>query len=181
LLTSTIIADSFAGERERHTLETLLASRLSDRAILFGKVASAVSYAWGLILGMVLLGLLTVNVVAGHGKLLMYPLPTLLASVCLSLLFSLLAASIGVPVSLRAATVKQAQQTLSFVGMFFFIIPIIVIPMLPAGFKMHAMQAFRDLNLVGAVLAIGAVLLAVDLLLLSLVISRFQRAKLILD
>ena len=32
------IVDSFAGERERHTLETLLASRLSDSAILFGKI-----------------------------------------------------------------------------------------------------------------------------------------------
>src|SRR5438045_4186121 len=35
----TVIADAFAGERERHTLDTLLASRLSDRAILFGKLA----------------------------------------------------------------------------------------------------------------------------------------------
>src|SRR6266542_3129096 len=31
-----IVADSFAGERERHTLETLLATRLSDGTILFG-------------------------------------------------------------------------------------------------------------------------------------------------
>ena len=39
LILQTIVADSFAGERERHTLETLLASRLSDRAILFGNLA----------------------------------------------------------------------------------------------------------------------------------------------
>jgi ABC-2 type transport system permease protein len=31
-------ADSFAGERERHTLETLLSTRLSDRDIFAGKV-----------------------------------------------------------------------------------------------------------------------------------------------
>jgi len=37
MLVSTLIADSFAGERERHTLDTLLASRLGDLAILFGK------------------------------------------------------------------------------------------------------------------------------------------------
>jgi len=30
----TTAANAFAGERERHTLETLLASRLSDKAIL---------------------------------------------------------------------------------------------------------------------------------------------------
>src|SRR5579884_3470014 len=41
-----IIADAFAGERERHTLETLLASRLPDRAILFGKLIAAVAYGW---------------------------------------------------------------------------------------------------------------------------------------
>ena len=39
-MVSSLIADSVAGERERHTLETLLASRLSDRAILFGKMLS---------------------------------------------------------------------------------------------------------------------------------------------
>jgi ABC-2 type transport system permease protein len=46
LLVSGVVADSFAGERERHTLETLLASRLSDRAILFGKIGAALVYGW---------------------------------------------------------------------------------------------------------------------------------------
>ena len=38
LLVGTAVPESFAGERERHTLPTLLASRLPDRAILFGKL-----------------------------------------------------------------------------------------------------------------------------------------------
>ena len=46
MLILAVIADSFAGERERHTLETLLASLLSDRAILFGKIVAAVSWGW---------------------------------------------------------------------------------------------------------------------------------------
>lgn len=46
-LVSTVIADAIAGERERHTLETLLATRLSDNAILFGKIAAAIGYAGG--------------------------------------------------------------------------------------------------------------------------------------
>ena len=37
LLVGTTVPDAFAGERERHTLSTLLASRLPDRAVLFGK------------------------------------------------------------------------------------------------------------------------------------------------
>ena len=40
-----MIADGIPGERERHTLETLLASRLSDRSILLGKVMAAVPTA----------------------------------------------------------------------------------------------------------------------------------------
>jgi ABC-2 type transport system permease protein len=48
MLVGMMIPESFAGERERHTLGTLLASRLPDRAILFGKVAVAVGHAWGM-------------------------------------------------------------------------------------------------------------------------------------
>src|SRR5262249_53452146 len=42
LLVTLVVAEAFAGERERHTLETLLATRLSDQAILFGKIAASV-------------------------------------------------------------------------------------------------------------------------------------------
>ena len=38
----SVIGDIIAGERERHTLETLLASRMPDRAILLGKVVAIV-------------------------------------------------------------------------------------------------------------------------------------------
>src|SRR3989442_10278707 len=44
----TFIGDAIAGERERHTLETLLASRISDRAILLGKGVAPVGYGWGI-------------------------------------------------------------------------------------------------------------------------------------
>jgi ABC-2 type transport system permease protein len=40
----TFIGDAIAGERERHTLETLLASRINDRAILLGKAIVMVGY-----------------------------------------------------------------------------------------------------------------------------------------
>jgi len=53
-LAGVMSIDTFAGERERQTLETLLASRLPDRAIILGKVA-AVTLAG---LALLLLGLL---------------------------------------------------------------------------------------------------------------------------
>ena len=62
MIVSGVVADAFAGERERHTLETLLATRLPDRAILFGKTLAAVGYGWGLVLVMLALGVVTVAV-----------------------------------------------------------------------------------------------------------------------
>src|SRR5258705_13580999 len=50
-----MVTDSFAGERERHTLETLLASRLSDEAILLGKILSAVGFALMTLVGILVL------------------------------------------------------------------------------------------------------------------------------
>src|SRR4051794_30860122 len=50
------IGDAIAGERERHTLETLLASRMPDRAILLAKVIVTVGYAWAIALGGLLIG-----------------------------------------------------------------------------------------------------------------------------
>lgn len=50
VLSAIMIAESLAGERERRTLETLLASRLSERAILLRKMSAAVLLGWMLLL-----------------------------------------------------------------------------------------------------------------------------------
>lgn len=44
-ISGVVVADSFAGERERQTLETLLTSRLSDHAIVIGKIVAVVIVA----------------------------------------------------------------------------------------------------------------------------------------
>src|ERR1022692_108211 len=72
IVITTVIADSFAGERERHTLETLLATRLSDRAILLGKIAASVAYGWLMAMLCVLAGTITENVVNRGGHVLLY-------------------------------------------------------------------------------------------------------------
>ena len=89
MMIPAIVADSFAGERERHTLETLLAGRLTDRAILFGKMCAVVLYGWGLTILSLLLGLVTVNLVAASGgHLLLFPPLLALSLLTLSLLGS---------------------------------------------------------------------------------------------
>ena len=69
LWVSGIVADSFAGERERHTLESLLSTRLSDRAILFGKLLAALLYGCILTWVILLVSLITVNMAYGNGEL----------------------------------------------------------------------------------------------------------------
>ena len=74
------------GERDRHTLEILLARHLSDRSILLGKVVAAISYGWGLSMFCLMLGLITVNLVHGKGQFLIYSWEIGLATIVLSLL-----------------------------------------------------------------------------------------------
>ena len=103
MLVSSAVADSFAGERERHTLETLLASRLPDSAILLGKMLAAVAYGWGLVIVMLALSLVTVNIAARSGPWLMFPWRFAVGAPLLALLGAGLAATAGVLVSLARA------------------------------------------------------------------------------
>jgi len=180
LLVSGIVADSIAGERERHTLETLLASRLSDRAILFGKIAASLIYGWGLTLFSVLLSIITVNVAYWSGRLLVYSLPMFAGILGLSFLVSLLAAAMGVLFSLRAATVRQAQQTFNFIFLLMFI-PIFVFPQLPANVQSSVIRFLTQASASNLVLILAGFLLLLDLILLLLAMNRFQRSRLILD
>ena len=70
----SFIGDAIAGERERHTLETLLASCMPDRAILLGKVLAVVFYAWGMGVISLLPGLVLVDLFRTQGDWVLYPL-----------------------------------------------------------------------------------------------------------
>ncbi|RPI22111.1 MAG: ABC-2 type transporter [Acidobacteria bacterium] len=111
------VADSFAGEKERRTLETLLASRLSDRAILIGKLAGIISYGWGLTVVCLLLGLISTNVIYARGRLLLPPLDMSLAILTLSFLVAHLTAEIGAVLSVKATSMRQVYQTMSLTWM----------------------------------------------------------------
>ncbi|HSF82704.1 MAG TPA: ABC transporter permease [Anaerolineales bacterium] len=180
LMVSGVVADSFAGERERHTLETLLASRLSDRSILAGKILAALGYGWGITLVSLLVALLTINIAYGRGELLLFPWKIGLAILLISLLVASLAAGLGVLISLRAATVRQAQQTFSL-AFFALFIPLFLLPMLPEAWRLRLTQALAQANVELIVLVAMLVLLLVDLALFALASARFQRTRLILD
>ena len=180
LLVSGVVADSFAGERERRTLETLLASRLSDRAILVGKLLAALSYGWGITLVSLLAALITINIAYGRGELLFFPWKIGLAIFTISLLVAALAAGLCVLVSLRAATVRQAQQTFSL-AFFVLFIPLFLIPMLPQEWRLRLAQALAQADVESIVLGVIGLLFLLDLALFALASARFQRTRLILD
>ena len=179
LLVSTIVADSFAGERERHTLETLLASRLSDTAILFGKLGAAVAYGWILSLVALLLGLVTINIAHSEHRLLLYPRSLAVAAVVLSFLGAGLASAMGVLVSLRAQTVRQAQQTMSIAMMVFFFVPVFGAQALPEGLKRGFATWANDVGSRGLLLGGIVLLVVVDLVLIGAARARFRRSRLV--
>lgn len=182
ILVGISIPDSFAGERERHTLPTLLASRLSDRAILFGKIITSVAFGWGVTLVLLLISLVTVNVANWDGHILFYKPSILLAALAFSFLIALLTAGAGVLFSLRAATAQEAQQTL---------MAVLLIPPMILQFALFAILSsesgearFREvlsgLSFEQVILVIVAFLVALDLGLLLAAMARFKRTRLIL-
>lgn len=180
MMVSTVIADSFAGERERHTLETLLASCLSDKAILFGKICAAIAYGWGITLISLILSLVTLNLAFAQGDLLIYPPVIGFSILGTSFLLAALAASLGVLISLRASTIRSAQQTLGVIALLPMML-ILLIPMLPSSLNMQVVSWIMTQNTSSLVLPIMTLILVLDLILLFAALGRFQRAKLILD
>jgi ABC-2 type transport system permease protein len=176
-----ILTDSFAGERERHTLETLLATGLSDHAILFGKILTAVAYAWGVTILTILAGLITVNIAFGQGQLLLFsPLEGLLITL-ITLLLSILITSAGVLVSLRASTVRQAETSF-LVGMAVIaFVPVVIYYLLPDNLKEHILDQLVSIGLDNVMVMLAFVLMALIAIVISVAMNRFQRNRLILD
>jgi ABC-2 type transport system permease protein len=180
-MVSSLIADSVAGERERHTLETLLASRLPDSSILIGKIVAAVIYGVGFAVVNLVIGLVAVNVAYREGGIILFDGQRFTVTIALTVLASLLMAGIGVFISLRASTVKQAQQA--------FGIAIIVLTMGPL-LLFNAMEPETREALVGRLATVGetrieayvvAGLLVLSVFVIGAALARFKRGKLVLD
>lgn len=174
------IADAFAGERERHTLESLLATRLSDRSILVGKIATAVAYGWLLALVEAVVALVAVNA-SSHAPFAFYRPLVLAAGLGFGFLVALLMASLGVLVSLRSPTVRQAQQLLGLSVALVGVLTFAGARILPASLRAPLLKFFATAGEATALAAVAGALLAVDVVLLALCAWRFQRSKLVLD
>jgi ABC-2 type transport system permease protein len=175
MFVTLIISDAIAGERERHTLETLLASRISDQAILLSKVLVTVGYNWVMTLICLLLGYLAVNLSQRMGQWEFYnPISLFAVLLVLCFLTTLLAASGGVLISLKSATVRQASQTMLLSLIILGLAISTVIRLLPP--ELTASLTDSQMTLI-----IVMVLVILDTILLAASRVRFQRSRLILS
>ena len=177
ILVAVMVPESIAGERERHTLETLLASRLPDRAILLGKLLVPVAVGVGAALLANLCSLIVVNVAHWQGKILFFSPPIALGSLALSFLMALLTAGAGVFVSLRVATAQEAAQLL----MGIFLVPIMLIQVVAFVFVSQLSGVIKTLDGRQMLLIVLGVLAVADVVVVALAISRFQRSRLSFD
>ncbi len=183
LLVSSTIADAIAGERERHTLETLLASRLSDTAILYGKIAATLIYGWGMTMGIMLISIVTVNIAFGFANQIFYIYEPIVfgAIILFSLLIGMLSAGLGIIISLRAESVRQAQQTVSMGFMIIFFSFLLIAQFLPKSLSGVALAWAESANWSQLGFLALVVLGIIDITLLRIAKARFQRSMLILD
>jgi len=174
-------ADSFAGERERHTLETLLSTRLSDRDIYVGKVLATTLYCTGLVWACALIALITLNVTRGAEPVFWYAGISWLLITLGTLLLAVLMTAIGVLVSLRAPTVRAAAQTFSLVTLLVFVGVPLLVQFLPLTAQLALAEALTAANVTLVVVVAAGVVVVADIVLLALGIARFQRTRLILE
>lgn len=178
MLISMAIPESFAGERERHTLETLLASRLPDRTIFFGKLLNAMVFGYGMTLVLLFTSLVVYNLVEWTGQIQIFEAKILLADISVGLLMSGMVASLGILISLRASTVQSAQQTLMAV----LLLPLLLIQV--AGFLLPretVREILRNIDFLKTLYIFASVLLAANAGFLLIGLKRFTRSKLCLE
>ena len=180
-MVSTLIADAFAGERERHTLETLLATRLPDASILLGKVLAAIFYGLIFTTANVMVGIITLSVRHWGDGVTAPPLDHMLYMLALVTFSCSTLAGIGVFISLRAATVRQAQQTLGIIMMVLFIGPVLVFQFLDSEGRLSLAAKLSSMGTGKLVAWASGALIAASVALIVMALGRFRRGKLALD
>lgn len=173
-LSSTIVINSVAGERERHTLETLLASRLTDRAILNGKIMAGMIYAMGFAVVITVISLLSVNLLYWDGSIILFNAVALIFFALFVLVLSFLVGNIAVLISIKADSVRQAQQYFTF-ALFALFIPGFGLQFVPSHVSDAAFAKLASVSLTFVAIVLMLVILALDVVFYRINRKRFTR------
>lgn len=182
----TSVPDSFAGERDHRTLETLLATRLPAEAILLGKLLASVAVAAAL--GTVAIVLAVVasdvgTVVHGDaGDALSVPWLDVGLGVVLAALVAFALSNVGILVALRASSAMVAMRELGLglAGVVFAIS--FGLHALPSGASSDLADVAADIGSLSPwllALATAVVFVALNAVLFAVTRARFTRPKLI--
>ena len=163
-----VAADSFAGERERKTLESLLHTPLTDLELFAGKVAAAWGMALAVSLGGFLLYVITVNAAGwpAMGRLFFPNATWLLLIAWVTPPVALLGLGVVVLISARVATAHEAFQAGGLI-----VLPVVVLLL----GQLSGVLFFGP----ALVLGLGAVLWGIALLVLCAGFRRFRRTALL--
>jgi len=168
MVASVIAADSFAGEKERKTLEALLYTPTSDQELFFAKVLSAWLPAMGVALGGFVLYAIVANLAAWPvmGRIFFPNLMWILLVIWVAPAVAGLGLGTMVLVSSRVSGFQEAYQLGGAI-----VIPIVVLVIGQATGVMYFSA--------GLVALLGLVIWAVDAVILWFGIKVFQRGELI--
>jgi ABC-2 type transport system permease protein len=185
MVIATSAPDLIAGERERHTLETLLSTRLSDRTLVLGKLTAMMIVATCMSVFVMLQGLPIVSLLYDRWDrtLFFFGLIPLVLLGIIVVTFAM--GCLGLIVSSRAQTVQSAQQFLGLAMipfMFvFFLAPVFTTMGVLVGFEITPSMFEDAANLI---ILIGVIILAafigVGFLLFWWCLVSFRRPKLML-
>jgi ABC-2 type transport system permease protein len=141
---------------------------------------AALVYGFSLTWLVLLSSIVTLNIIYGRDGFLFFPFWTTVAALVFSILVSGLSAGIGVLISLRAGSVRQAQQTMS-IGMLVLFLPFMLLQFIPRAWLEAAGNLLEHIQPVQIGVGLAIVLLVVEVILIALAKRLFQRSKLILD
>ncbi len=181
LVVAITVPPAFAGERERKTLATLLATRLPDQAILYGKLIVPVVAGWVAMAAVLLVGLLVANAASWDGSPRFYDPVVIVPDLLIGLLVAVATAAVGVGISLRARRVQDAQQMISMMlmlpamglGLLLFILAEMTGGIADAAAQLDGINGWL------VALVVIAILVVVDVALLAVAQRRFRRGRLI--
>ena len=169
IMTSSVMAaSSFVGEKEKHTLETLLYSPLSLRQLFQSKILAGLSV--GIMISYIsfaaMLLVVEMEVFFLTGNLIIPSMSWLIIMLLIAPSFSLVAIAVTVRSSAKAKTIEEAQQRAVFL-----IFPILAL----------VIGQFTGILLINSwlLLGLGAVLVVLDVLLMRGAAGNFTYEKLL--
>ena len=164
VIAATAAADAFAGERERRTLETLLATPLSDRAIFGGKVAAAMIFAT-MVAAISVVCSAVIAVRRGQIDEMANMLQICVALVGGALGSAFITSALSVTISMYVLSARSAQQMASVLS--FLVVWVAVL----------GMRSTKAKLTVGTLLISDFVLLAVGFIALAMSMKLFTRQR----